>query len=220
MPKPNKLVAQDTAQIRAVGFDYLGVTALLPARHESIYQRVARMLGVGGDDVYASYHHHNQPFQRGEYGQAELWRRIVAELGHPGKLEIVLAAAREDVPLPDERILQLADRLRAAGYKVGLLSNLASGTDWDAAMHAAGVDAHFDALLLSGDLGLTKPDPRAFQALADRLGVVLAELVFIDDRAISLAGIEAYGVRPVLYQGYESLLGALAALGVNCEAKD
>lgn len=113
---------------------------------------------------------------------------------------------------PDPQILGLVDHLREQGYKVGLLSNLSAG--WAEAFYAAKVDTHFDTVHLSGETGIAKPDPRAFTGLADALGVATSELVFIDDRAESMIGIESLGITPILYENYEQLISQLAKLDV------
>ncbi len=120
----------------------------------------------------------------------------------------------QDVPLPDPAMLELAKTLRDRGLKIGLLSNLISGTPWDAAMHAAGVDAYFDTILLSGDIGFVKPDPQAFELLAERLEIKTSELVFIDDQAGNLAGAEKLGVTPIVFRNYQQLIAELGQHGV------
>ncbi|HSX01818.1 MAG TPA: HAD-IA family hydrolase [Candidatus Saccharimonadia bacterium] len=197
--------------LRAVGFDYLGVTALLPGR--SIFELVAEITAVAPETVKAAYVRHHQAFQLGQINRDECWSLVATELGHGDKTARVLAACAQDKPQPDDRILALADTLRAHGYRVGLLTNLAPG-EWAEDLRAFGVHQHFDAALLSGETGLAKPDPRAFRLLAKQLGVATDELVFIDDRAESMAGVEALGIRPLLYESYDRLVMSLAKLGL------
>lgn len=113
----------------------------------------------------------------------------------------------------DEQLLHLADQLRAAGYRVGLLSNL--GADWAPELSQQGLHQHFEAVLLSGSIGYAKPDPRAFEVLATRLGVALSELIFIDDSSASLEGTPALGMTPLLYHNYTELIASLRQQGVH-----
>lgn len=117
-------------------------------------------------------------------------------------------------PLVDDEILALVDQLRATGYKLGLLTNL-EVSSWSESIRARGVDAHFDACLISGETGFAKPDHRAFTLLAERLGVPLDELLFIDDRPQSLTGIEQLGVTPVVYTGLAQLRADLVSHGIT-----
>jgi putative hydrolase of the HAD superfamily len=197
--------------VRAIGFDYLGVTALLPGR--SIFELVAEITGAAPETVKAPYLRHHQAFQLGQIDRNQCWSRVATELGHGDKVDQVLTACAQDKPRPDRRILALADSLRAHGYRVGLLTNLAPG-EWADDLRAFGVDQHFDATQLSGETGLAKPDRRAFELLAERLKVAVDELIFIDDRAESMLGIEVLGIRPLLYENYEQLVADLTKLGI------
>ena len=205
--------------IRGIGFDYLGVTALLPQRFADIFTQVGQLVNVDPDKVRASYRSHSRQFQIGEFGIEEVWKRVADDIDRSDQLAAIFAASRQDTPIPSKTILDLVDRLRKNGYQTGLLSNLGSGTEWDAALYKAGVDKHFDAVILSGDLGVAKPDPRAFEALADAMDVSTNEMVFVDDRESAVAGVESIGVRPVIYHGWEhsidDLTRDLKALGVK-----
>lgn len=196
--------------IRAIGFDYLGVVARLSG--ESIYERIGTLAGTPADDVKAAYQQHNGRFQTGEIDRAELWRLVSADIGRTGMTEEIVAATEANLPVIDPEVLAYADDLRGRGYKTGLLTNLASGTAWDRDLYERGVDRHFDAVLLSGETGLAKPDPRAFKLLAERLGVQPSELVFIDDRASSMEGVEALGITPILFTNLPDLRGRLAEI--------
>ena len=65
-------------------------------------------------------------------------------------------------------------------YKVGLLSN--AWDDLRQTMHERwNIDELFDELIISAEVKIVKPDPRAFRLVVDRLGVQPDEAVFIDD---------------------------------------
>ncbi len=205
--------------VRGIGFDYLGVTALLPAHDRDVFEVLGDLLGLSAAIVKDSYERHNHGFMTGKYSKDELWRLVAADLGKPDQFDAIIEATQQGTPVPDQAVLDLADRLRDNGYAVGLLSNLASGTDWDAALYEAGVDRHFDAVVLSGNLGVAKPDPRAFKALADALDISTDEMVFIDDRESSLTGVESIGVKPIIYRsgehGLEELIIKLKGLNIK-----
>lgn len=198
--------------IRAIGFDYLGVTAHLSGRN--VFEVVGERLAVAPERVQEAYAQSNTMFQRGNISHEQLWRQVATSLDREADIEVILAAAVEDRPLVDSKLLVLVDEVRARGFKTGLLSNLATGTPWDEGLYAQGVDEHFDAVVLSGDLGIAKPDIRAYQALTDALDVRLDELVFIDDRPSSMIGIDSQGVIPIVYTGIDSLRAQLRSLGV------
>ncbi len=70
-------------------------------------------------------------------------------------------------------------RLRAAGYRLGLLSNVSDGAAIP--ITHLGLDQLFDELMLSHEVGLLKPEPAIFELACRRLGVTLAETMFVAD---------------------------------------
>ena len=129
---------------------------------------------------------------------------------HDGPVEEALAVAA----LPPSRLgsrrserLTQAERqfyftiLRefAAGSRTALLSNDLSAfhrPEW-----VAGVAAfrHLGPLLDAASLGARKPEPAAYAAALDRLGVAPGEVVFVDDLEENVHGAEAAGLRGVLF---------------------
>ncbi len=89
------------------------------------------------------------------------------------------------VHLPEHNLTALQD-LRRRGYRVSLLSNTnpfimrwARSSAFDGHGHA--LDHYFDALYLSYEQRLMKPDPHFFVAVLRAEGVMPQNAVFIDD---------------------------------------
>jgi putative hydrolase of the HAD superfamily len=198
--------------IRAIGFDYTGVTANLPAGN--IFEQIADFTGVEPVTVQDVYHRYNHDFQIGRLDEAALWRHVATDLGAADHFDEIWRTAVARLPTPNEPTLELVDAVRAAGYRVGLLSNLAAPSPWSEDFYRRGLDRHFDAVALSGETGFAKPNPEAFQLLANKLGVTTDELVFIDDRPGALAGVESIGVHPVLFTDLAKLKSDLRTLGL------
>jgi putative hydrolase of the HAD superfamily len=98
--------------------------------------------------------------------------------------------------VPMEGAIETLDGLRAAGLKLGVISNCSSevGELWDDSPFAG----RFDAVVLSADVGLKKPDPRIYRLTLDSLGVEPADAVFVGDgEADELPGAEAVGMRAI-----------------------
>jgi putative hydrolase of the HAD superfamily len=134
--------------------------------------------------------------------------RIAQHLGSPD-------AAEEWGRQPfraDVGILSLADQLRALGLGTAILTN---GTDTIPAEAAAlGLDAHFDAIFNSADIGFAKPDQRAFQHVLDRMGVSAGRVFFTDDSPAKLRGAAALGMTTHHYTGVIDLKRALRESGI------
>ncbi|MBK8987595.1 MAG: HAD family hydrolase [Chloroflexi bacterium] len=90
--------------------------------------------------------------------------------------------------------------LKAAGYKVGLLSNtMFSGAAHIQDLRRFGLDGYFDAMLFSADAGKWKPQPTPYWHVLGELGVDPANAVFIGDAPEhDIVGAHAAGMRAVL----------------------
>ncbi len=73
-------------------------------------------------------------------------------------------------------MLDVVRAARAAGVRTGLLSN-----SWGLDYERDGWDTLFDTVVISGEVGLRKPDPAIYALAAQRLELPPAEIVFVDD---------------------------------------
>lgn len=107
----------------------------------------------------------------------------------------------------------LARALRAAGTRIGLLSNAAPDLEELIVSHF-GVDVDWDARVISGLEGLAKPDPAIYRLAAERIGVPAARCFFIDDLDENVEAARATGMTAHRFRGdYGALHGALRAAG-------
>jgi epoxide hydrolase-like predicted phosphatase len=110
---------------------------------------------------------------------------------------------------PDEPMVEAVRRARKAGIKTGLISNSwGNGLHYDPAM----LDELFDAVVISGDVGLHKPQPEIFLMGAERIGVAPQECVFVDDLRENCEGAEAVGMKAILHRGSAGTLPQLEEL--------
>lgn len=99
---------------------------------------------------------------------------------------------------PDDAMLDGVRALRGAGVRTGLLSNSwGDGLAYDQAL----LEELFDAWVISGEVGLRKPDPAVYELAAARLGLAPGECVFVDDLPGNLKPARALGMATVLHRG-------------------
>ena len=100
----------------------------------------------------------------------------------------------------DPEVLAILDRLRADGYRLGLVSNLTLVPDLIRQdLERMGLAHRLDAMVFSSEVGVRKPDPRIFREALDRLGTQPVETVFVGDRLYDdVSGAQAVGMRGVL----------------------
>ena len=110
---------------------------------------------------------------------------------------------------PEEEMLDAVRRARASGVKTGLISNSwGEGLAYDQST----LDELFDAVVISGDVGMHKPEPEIFILGAEKIGVPPEECVFVDDLRENCAGAEEVGMTAILHRGPESTLPELEKL--------
>lgn len=162
----------------------------------------------------------------------EVWVRFTEDIvrGMGGEGEAVVVVAREIVrrwehahhfELYDDA-LPVVGQLRAAGLRLGLVSN--TSRDLDAFVRHFQLDV--DAWISSGAHGKTKPSPLIFAAALEMLGVAAGDAVMVGDSIEDdVDGARACGIRAILLdragrypdqdQRIESLLELPAALGLR-----
>lgn len=140
--------------------------------------------------------------------------RLTAEHPHHAALIAAYHARWEEMlgPPLDDAVAVLRD-LRHAGVPVYALSNWSAET-FPVARSRFDFIHWFDGVLISGDVGVTKPDAGIFDELCRRFGVDPSRSVFVDDRADNVEGARRYGFTGVLFVSGVSLRAELSALGL------
>ncbi len=83
-------------------------------------------------------------------------------------------------------------------YRLGLLSNFTHGPAALKIIGRLNLEAFFEVILISGDLGYRKPSPVVFGELLKQLGVEKTDIVYIgDDTDADIKGAEKSGIQPV-----------------------
>jgi putative hydrolase of the HAD superfamily len=98
-------------------------------------------------------------------------------------------------------------RARRAGLRTGLLSN-----SWGNEYPREGWDEMFDAIVISGEVGMRKPEPGIFAHALDLLGVEAAQTVFVDDLRVNVTAAVALGFVGVHHVAYDQTATELEAL--------
>lgn len=105
--------------------------------------------------------------------------------------------------------------LLAAGIPVHAMSNF-SRTKFDLARSAFPFLDEFDDLVISGDVGHVKPDPKIFDVLIARCDLTPARSVFIDDSLVNIEAARRLGFATIHFDEHRTDLAAeLARLGVR-----
>lgn len=95
---------------------------------------------------------------------------------------------------PIEETVALLAALKARGVRLLALTNWSQET-FPVARQRYPFLQWFEGIVVSGEEGLIKPDPRIYQRLLDRYAVDPARALYIDDSARNVAAAEALGMQ-------------------------
>jgi epoxide hydrolase-like predicted phosphatase len=105
----------------------------------------------------------------------------------------------------------LVRRARTAGLRTGLLSN-----SWGNDYPRDGWDEMFDVVVISGEVGMRKPEPRIFEHTLALMALRPEECVFVDDLRHNVDAAVDLGMIGVLHRTYDqTLLELEAVFGVD-----
>ncbi len=108
---------------------------------------------------------------------------------------------------------EIVEELRAAGVRVLGLTNWSAETFHEAARSAPVID-QLEAVLVSGEVGLAKPDPAIYQLLIERFELDPARTVFTDDSPRNVEAARDAGLTALHFTDAATLRADLAALGL------
>lgn len=148
--------------------------------------------------------------QTGQIPLAEHWADVARQLGLDDGDAERFAADFYSGDQPDADLLDYIRELRQRGHPVGLLSNASPALRGELATF--GMTDLFDVIVPSCELGVMKPDARAYQAVLDRIQRAPGEAIFIDDLPANVEGARAVGMHGILYTSGMDMRAALEPL--------
>lgn len=144
--------------------------------------------------------------EMGQIEEVEFERRFAERLGLDEADDLIESLFRG--MLPDESMLTAVRSARAAGVRTGLVSNSWSTSHYDRRL----LGELFDAVVISGEVGVHKPQAGIYLLASERLGVEPKRCVFVDDLRENCAGAEAVGMTAILHRDSETTLARLEEL--------
>lgn len=191
-------------KIKNVIFDLGGVVIDLN-RERAV--KALEELGLKDADDMLGLYGQNEPFyglETGERSTGEFYDLLRARM-HPGVTDTQITEAFNLflVSLPAER-LEMLRRMRAAGYKIFMLSNTnpvmyLTWIDRAFRQQGATVNDYFDGIVVSFQELMCKPNVVIFETLMRRYGLNPSETLMLDDsenncKAAVVAGARAFQI--------------------------
>lgn len=147
----------------------------------------------------------------GTIGEQEVHEQVAARLRlDPPQVDAFMADLwTEYLGTPNEELIGSLRRLRGS-CKLGILSNSFVGArEREAALYR--FDALVDRIVYSHEIGVEKPDPRAFEAVCASLEVRPEECLFVDDVARNVTAARAMGMQGHLFEDNVRTIARIAA---------
>ncbi len=131
--------------------------------------------------------------ETGEISDPDFEQRFGDLLGvadHSDLITRMFAGLRPEPPMVDA-----VRAAAAAGLKTGLISN-----SWGLGIYDRAPTDLFDVAVISGEVGLHKPQPEIYLLACERLAVEPSKAVFVDDLRENCEGAEAVGMTALLHR--------------------
>lgn len=194
-----------TAWASADGVDYEGFRAVLAEWFGSSYTEATEAGGETTNPVHE--------VERGEITIGEFERELASRLRTPaggpvspdGLIKRMFAGFKLEPAMHE-----VVRRAKAAGVRTCLLSN-----SWGDSYPREGWDELFDAVVISGEVGMRKPEERIYRHAVDAVGLPPQACVFVDDIGANVRAAQALGIVAVHHTSPEQTTEELeAALGL------
>ena len=183
---------------RQIANQYKGLTSKLTEMFGSCDS--AKLKAIRDRQIVAPYHDGYR-----ENDVEECCRELIEEI------YTVKATVAQVEELAEERynifveIIELSDVILplltdlAKSYKLGLLSNFPCSRSIRDGVERLGMTQFFDAIVVSGEVGWVKPDPRPYQVLLDQLQGDPSECVYVGDNWLAdVQGSKGMGMKSIL----------------------
>jgi putative hydrolase of the HAD superfamily len=195
---------------RVVIFDYGEVISLVPTSADrEVIERLADV-GDRAPAFWKAYFTHRDGLDQGAAGVRAYWEAIANDLGvswdDARMHELWAADFRSWLSINPGTIEVIAD-LKEGGTRMALLSN--AGQDFASYMRHGPLGDYFEAIFVSGELNLIKPDPAIFAHALGVLGVTAADAIFTDNREDNVRAAEALGITGHVFTSPDELRALL-----------
>lgn len=143
--------------------------------------------------------------ETGELPEEEFEPRFAAILGveAPRLIDRIFAGGS-----PNEQMLAAVAQAREQGVRTGLISNSWGTRRYDREL----LRTLFDGVVISGEVGVRKPTPAIYELAVQRVGLLPAQCVFVDDLPFNLEPAAELGMATVHHTSTTETLAQLERL--------
>jgi putative hydrolase of the HAD superfamily len=184
---------------RALILDF-GEVLTRPQPRETV-ERMAALARLPFEALVSRYWQHRRAYDGG-LPAAEYWARVLDGLDDLPEDTVPHLIDTDALSWSDFRpaVWNIAARFRANGGRTAMLSN--GVPEIISRIRAARpLEEWFDVVIVSCEVGCSKPDPAIYRLCIERLGVPAREALFVDDRLENLEAAAAIGLGTLHFTG-------------------
>ena len=138
------------------------------------------------------------------------------KVAYPDQAELIDSyGARFDemMPGPIAGSVEILAELRARGTPLYVLSNFSAET-FPLAFERFDFLRWFHGIVISGEVGVIKPDPRIYEILIERFAIDPCRAVYIDDVAVNAEATTRFDIHGIHFTSPAALRAELTGLGL------
>jgi len=195
--------------IRAVFFDFGGV--IMRTEYQAPRQKLAERFNMDYDEMDRAVFGSDSARRAsvGEITEEAHWAAILKRFKQPAS---EMQAFRDHFfggDVVDRKLVEYIRSLRGE-FHTGLISNAWSGLREFITKEKL-IDL-FDTVIISAEIGVTKPSARIYEVALDQAKVGAGDAVFVDDMPINIEACEKVGMKGILFNDPEKSLSRLDQL--------
>ncbi len=201
--------------IEAVLFDYGMVLSGPP--DPAAWARMLEITGLDEERFHAAYWAPRHAYDRGTHTGAGYWRTALRTANVELDDAQVQALLEADTLLWTQRnepMIEWAARLRTAGTRTGILSNLGDAMTAGVLRRMPWL-ADFHHRTFSHALKIAKPELEIYRHAAEGLRVAPAQILFVDDRADNCAAGQEAGMQVIQYSSHPEFIAEMERRGLG-----
>jgi putative hydrolase of the HAD superfamily len=207
------IATQSLTAKQAVVFDFAGVLAT--RNQEQMNTLLTTTFGFTPVELKQHYGEMVQAVDGGAAGsEVEFWVKLAHRKGLqlPSNWVTLHDATLTASVIIDLEMYALIHELKETGIQVGLLSNIDERLA--KLLRAAGYYKPFDPCVLTCDIGVSKPDLKAYQILIEKMKCAPSKIIFVDDRLENVEAAKQVGIDAILFTSYAQIHTELAKRGL------
>lgn len=183
---------------------------ILEFSHDRMCQQVANLFGGDAAEVkkFLFTPELHLAYERGRMTTEQVLEKVNRQFGCDLNLSQITVAMGDIFKL-NTAIVPLISGLKAAGWRIGILSNTCD-SHWKCASEKFGILSHFfDFYVLSFEVDEVKPFEGIYQSASNIAGHSPSEIFFVDDLLENVEGARQAGIDAVLYTDVPNLAADL-----------